>query len=39
MAHDVAMRGIDLMARDVIPAIKEYTPDREKGRHRLAAGR
>ena len=37
MAHDVAVRGIDLMTRDVIPAIKEYQADREKGRHSLAA--
>ncbi len=38
MSHDVAMRGIDLMTREVIPAIKAYQPDREKGRPRLAVG-
>ena len=31
MSHDVAMRSIDLMAQEVIPAIKEYQADREKG--------
>ena len=40
MSHKVAMRGIDLMTREVIPAIKAYKADREKGRHSLvAAGR
>jgi alkanesulfonate monooxygenase SsuD/methylene tetrahydromethanopterin reductase-like flavin-dependent oxidoreductase (luciferase family) len=39
MSHDVAVRGIDLMTREVIPAIKEYKADREKGRHELAAAR
>jgi hypothetical protein len=24
MTHEVAMRGIDLMTREVIPAIKQY---------------
>ena len=24
MSHDVAMRSIDLMAQEVIPAVKEY---------------
>jgi alkanesulfonate monooxygenase SsuD/methylene tetrahydromethanopterin reductase-like flavin-dependent oxidoreductase (luciferase family) len=38
MSHDVAMRGIDLMTREVIPAVKAYQPDREKGRQRLAVG-
>jgi hypothetical protein len=37
MSHEVAMRGIDLMTREVIPAVKAYRADREKGRHRLAA--
>jgi len=32
MSHDVAMRSIDLMAQEVIPAIKEYQADREKGK-------
>ena len=40
MSHEVAVRGIDLMTREVIPAIKEYRADREKGRlQHLAAGR
>jgi hypothetical protein len=39
MSHDVAVRGIDLMTREVIPAIKAYKADREKGRHELAAAR
>ena len=26
MSHDVAMRSIDLMTQEVIPAIKEYVP-------------
>ena len=28
MKHDVAMRCIDLLAQEVIPAIKEYVPER-----------
>jgi hypothetical protein len=32
MSHKVAMRAIDLMTQEVIPAIKEYQADREKGR-------
>jgi hypothetical protein len=32
MSHQVAMRGIDLMTREVIPAVKAYQADREKGR-------
>jgi hypothetical protein len=36
MSHDVAVRGIDLMTREVIPAIKAYQPDRERGRRRVA---
>jgi alkanesulfonate monooxygenase SsuD/methylene tetrahydromethanopterin reductase-like flavin-dependent oxidoreductase (luciferase family) len=38
MSHDVAVRGIDLMTREVIPAIKAYQPDRERGRRRVAVG-
>ena len=30
MSHETAMRGIDLMAQEVIPAIKEYQPQREE---------
>ena len=36
MSHEVAVRGIDLMTQEVIPAIKEYRADREKGRQRMA---
>ena len=36
MSHKVAMHGIDLMTREVIPAIKAYRADREKGRARVA---
>ena len=32
MSHAVATRGIDLMTQEVIPAIKAYRADREKGR-------
>jgi len=32
MSHEVAMRGIDLLGQEVIPAIKAYQADREKGR-------
>jgi hypothetical protein len=32
MLHQVAMRAIDLLGQEVIPAIKEYQADREKGR-------
>ncbi|MGH7321871.1 MAG: hypothetical protein ACRELA_19905 [Candidatus Rokuibacteriota bacterium] len=39
MSHEVAMRAIDLMTREVIPAIKEYRADREKGRQRRAVER
>jgi hypothetical protein len=31
MSHEVAMRGIDLLTQEVIPAIKDYQADREKG--------
>ena len=37
MSHEAAMHSIDLLTREVIPAIKAYTPDREQGRRRLAA--
>jgi alkanesulfonate monooxygenase SsuD/methylene tetrahydromethanopterin reductase-like flavin-dependent oxidoreductase (luciferase family) len=30
MAHEVAMRAIDLLGQEVIPALKAYQPDREK---------
>jgi len=33
MSHEAAVHSIDLMTREVIPAIKAYQPDREKGRH------
>ena len=39
MAHDAAIRGIGLMTREVIPAIKAYQPDREKGKDVSPAGR
>jgi alkanesulfonate monooxygenase SsuD/methylene tetrahydromethanopterin reductase-like flavin-dependent oxidoreductase (luciferase family) len=32
MSHKVAMRAIDLMTKEVIPAVKAYQADREKGR-------
>lgn len=32
MLHQVPMRAIDLLGQEVIPAIKEYQADREKGR-------
>lgn len=32
MSHEVAMHGIDLLGQEVIPAIKAYQADREKGR-------
>ena len=38
MSHDVAVHGIDLMTREVIPAIKAYQPQRERGRRRVAVG-
>ena len=28
MKHDVAMKCIDLLSQEVIPAIKEYVPER-----------
>ncbi len=30
MSHQVAMRGIDLMGQEVIPAIKAYQADRQR---------
>ena len=30
MSHETAMRGIDLMTQEVIPAIKEYQPQRKE---------
>ena len=32
MSHQVAMRAIDLLGQEVIPALKDYQADREKGR-------
>jgi alkanesulfonate monooxygenase SsuD/methylene tetrahydromethanopterin reductase-like flavin-dependent oxidoreductase (luciferase family) len=37
MSHEVAIRGIDLLSQEVIPAIKAYQADREKGRRSLVA--
>ena len=37
MSHAVAMRAIDLMAQEVIPALKEYQPQRADGGRRVAA--
>ena len=37
MSHEVAMRAIDLMGQEVIPALKQYQPDRERGRKLVAA--
>ena len=37
MSHEVAMRSIDLMTQEVIPAVKEYQADRERGRKSLAS--
>jgi hypothetical protein len=37
MSHEAAVHGIDLLTREVIPAIKAHRPDREKGRALLAA--
>jgi hypothetical protein len=39
MSHEVAVRGIDLMTQEVIPAIKAYRADRDKGRQRIAVAR
>ena len=35
MSHETAVRGIDLLGQEVIPAIKAYQADREKGRREL----
>jgi alkanesulfonate monooxygenase SsuD/methylene tetrahydromethanopterin reductase-like flavin-dependent oxidoreductase (luciferase family) len=37
MSHEAAVHSIDLLTREVIPAIKAHRPDREKGRALLAA--
>ena len=37
MSHEVAMRTIDLLSQEVIPAIKGYTADREKGKRAVAS--
>jgi hypothetical protein len=39
MSHEVAVHGIDLLTREVIPALKAYRADREKGRGRPVASR
>jgi len=39
MSHEVAMRAIDLLGQEVIPALKEYQADREKGRHSRVSSR
>ena len=39
MSHEVAVHGIDLLTGEVIPAIKAYQADREKGRRSLAVTR
>ncbi len=36
MSHEVAMRSIDLMSQEVIPAVKEYKADREKAKKATA---
>ena len=38
MSHQVAMRAIDLMTKEVIPAVKAYQADREKGRQSRVGG-
>ena len=37
MSHEVAMRSIDLMTQEVIPAVKEYQADRERGKKAMAS--
>ena len=37
MSHEVALRSIDLMSQEVIPALKEYRADREKAKQAAAA--
>ena len=39
MSHEVAVHGIDLLTREVIPAIKAYRADREGRRQRAAVAR
>jgi hypothetical protein len=39
MSHEVAMHAIDLMTQEVIPAIKAYQADPERGGRRVAAER
>jgi hypothetical protein len=39
MSHEVAVRGIDLLTKEVIPALRAYRPDRERGRHAMATSR
>jgi hypothetical protein len=38
MSHKVAMRAIDLMTKEVIPAVKAYQADGEKGRQSRVSG-
>jgi hypothetical protein len=38
MSHKVAMRAIDLMTKEVIPAVKAYQADRDKGRQSRVSG-
>jgi hypothetical protein len=37
MSHQVAMRSIDLMTQEVIPSIKTYQADRERGAQAVGA--
>ena len=39
MSHEVAVHGIDLLTKEVIPAIKAYRADRERGRRSMAVAR
>lgn len=32
MSHQVTMRAIDLLSQEVIPALRDYQADREKGK-------
>ena len=36
MSHEVAMRSIDLMCQEVIPAIKDYQVDLERAKKATA---
>ena len=38
MSHKVAMHAIDLMTKEIIPAVKAYQADREKGRQSRISG-